>query len=257
MSTLSIIDDDAARKQETRAQMSDDTNHDQARLAGFFYAIVVVTGIFSLSWAPDRVFVGEPGPALVQSIAANEQLLRLLIAGELACYVAFLAVALSLYRLLAKTDQFAAMLMAGLAISSVPFGFANITHLFEILRILDAGAQQAGESAVLAAYGRYQSGLSVQNIPWGLWLIPFGYLVLRSGFLPRVLGIFLMLAGVGGAAHFLARLLIETYEASGPLRLVIRTLPMSEILICIWLLVFGARRTVAPSRTPAKPEPRA
>ncbi len=236
--------------------MSDGKIHDQARLAGFFYAIVVLTGLFSLSWAPDRVFVGETGAALVQSITEHEQLLRFLIAGELACYIAFLAVALSLYRLLATTDQFAAMVMSGLAISSVPFGFANITHLFEILRILDTGAQQPGEGAILAAYTRYQSGLFLQNIPWGLWLIPFGYLVFRSGFLPRALGAFLMLAGAGGVAQFLGRLLFEGYAPSAPLRTAISALSLSEILICIWLLVFGARRTLLPGRERMGMEPR-
>jgi hypothetical protein len=216
--------------------------HGEARLAGFFYAIVVATGIFSLSYAPDRVFAGEGGPALVQSIADNEALLRWSIAGELACYVAFLALALALYKLLAQAGQFNAMLMAGLAISSVPFGFANITHLLEVLRIIDVGAAQTGQAAIVAAYQRYQSGLFLQAVPWGLWLIPFGWLVFRSGFLPRLFGVFLMVAGVGGAAHFVGRLAIETYDPGEPLGSVIGALSVSEIIICIWLLVCGARR---------------
>lgn len=228
-----------------------ETRHGQARLAGFFYAIVVVAGMFSLSYAPDIVFAGEPGPALVQSIVENETLLRASIAAELACYVAFLALPLALYRLFANIDQFAAMLMAGLAISSVPFGFANITHLLEILRAVDSGAVQATDT-IAAAYRRYQSGLFLQSIPWGLWLIPFGYLVFLSGFLPRLIGILLVLAGAGYVTQFLLRLLIETYDPNGPLGQIFRILRMSEILVCIWLLLFGARRTLLPQRTAAK-----
>lgn len=225
--------------------------HGQARLAGFFYLIVVVAGVFSLSYAPDRIFAGEPGPALVQSIVTNEALLRASIAAELACYVAFLALPLALYRLFASIDQFAAMLMAGLAISSVPFGLANITHLLEILRTVDAGATQQSTELIVSAYRRYQSGLFLQSIPWGLWLIPFGYLVFRSGFLPRLIGILLILAGVGYVAQFLCRLLIETYDPNGLLGRTFRALRMSEILICVWLLAFGARRTLLPQRTAA------
>lgn len=228
--------------------MAADRRHNQARLAGFFYAIVVVTGLFSLSYAPDRVFVGEPGPALVQSIIANEALLRAAIAGELACYVAFLALPLALYRLFASTDQFAAMLMAALAMSSVPFGFANIAHLLEILRAIDTGGAEATET-IVSAYRRYQSGLYLQSIPWGLWLIPFGYLIFRSRFLPRLIGILLILGGLGYVANFLTRLLIEAYDAGGPLGSVFRVLRMSEILICVWLLLFGARRTLLPSKS--------
>jgi hypothetical protein len=249
MCIISNIDDDAARTGGRMSEMSDETGrraggvpHGQARLAGFFYAIVVVTGLFSLMYAPDRAFAGEVGPALVQSIAENEALLRWSIAAELACYVAFLALALALHKLLAHAGQFNAMLMAGLAISSVPFGFANITHLLEILRIVDAGAAQTGEAAIVAAYQRYQSGLWLQNVPWSLWLTPFGWLVFRSGFLPRLFGLLLMLAGIGGVAHFLGRLAIETYDPSGPFGSVLSAFGFSEILICIWLLVFGARR---------------
>ena len=216
--------------------------HGEARLAGVFYAIVVATGLFSLSYAPDRVFAGEAGPALVQSIADNEALLRWSIAGELACYVAFLALALALYKLLARAGQFSALLMAGLAISSVPFGFANITHLLEILRIIDTGGAQTGEAAIIAAYQRYQSGLFLQSVPWGLWLIPFGWLVFRSGFLPRLFGILLMLAGVGYEAHFLGQLAVEAYDPNGAPGSIFRALRMSEVLICVWMLVFGARR---------------
>lgn len=227
-----------------------ETRHGQARLAGFFYAIVVVAGLFSLSYAPDRVFAGEQGPALVQSIVANEALLRASIAGELLCYVAFLALPLALYRLFAHIDELTAMLMAALAISSVPFGFANITHLLEILRAVDADAVAATDT-IVAAYRRYQSGLFLQSIPWGLWLIPFGYLVFRSGFLPRLIGILLILAGVGYVSQFLLRLLIETYDPNGPLGQTFRVLRMSEILICVWLLAFGARRTLLPQRAAA------
>jgi hypothetical protein len=227
---------------DIRHDASGPAPHAEARLAGFFYAIVVATGLFSLSYAPDRVFAGGAGSALVQSIADNEALLRWSIAGELACYVAFLALALALYRLLARAGQFNALLMAGLAISSVPFGFANITHLLEILRIIDAGGAQTGEAAIIAAYQRYQSGLFLQSVPWGLWLIPFGWLVFRSGFLPRLFGILLMLAGVGYEAHFLGQLAVEAYDPNSALGLIFRALRMSEILICIWMLVFGARR---------------
>ena len=229
-----------------------ETRHGEARLAGFFYAIVVVAGIFSLSYAPDRVFAGEPGPALVQSIIANETLLRASIAAELACYVAFLALPIALYRLFASINQFCAMLMAGLAISSVPFGFANITHLLEILRAINAGATQQSTETIVSAYRSYQSGLFLQSIPWGLWLVPFGYLVFRSGFLPRLIGILLVLAGAGYVTQFLMRLLIETYDPNGPLGQISRVLGMSEILICVWLLAFGARRTLRPQRAAAK-----
>lgn len=213
--------------------------HGEARLAGFIYAIVVIAGTFSLGYAPGLVFAGATPAEIAQSAAANEPLLRLLIAGELVCYTAFLVLPLALYRLLAPAGQFAASVMAALAMMSVPFGFANVMHLFDILRAIDAGG---GAEIIPAAYERHRAGLLVQSIAWGGWLLPFGWLVIRSGFLPRLLGLILIAAGIGYLVHFTGRLLFnEAYEASG-LAPILRAPRVGEIAICVWLLVMGARR---------------
>lgn len=214
--------------------------HGDARFAGFLYAIVVVTGLFSLGYAPERIFAGQTDTEIVRSVVAHEGLLRLSIAAELACYTAFLVLPLALYGLLAPAGRFAAMLMVALAVASVPLGFANIMHLLEILRGVDGGGAETAPSSVMLALDRYRSGLFVLSIPWGLWLIPFGYLVIRCGFLPRVLGVLLILAGLGYVAHFLGRLLFEGYEFSG-LAPLFKAPRISEILVCLWLLAFGAR----------------
>lgn len=219
--------------------------HGEARLAGFVYAIVVAAGMFALAYAPARIFAGATGPEIAQNVAAHETLLRLAIAAEIVCYVAFLVLAVALYRLLEGSGRFAALLMSALAISSVPFGFANITHLFEILRAVDA--PEAAQTSILAAYDRYKSGLFVQSIPWGLWLVPFGYLVIRSSFLPWLLGALLILGGIGYVSHFFGRLLFENYDSSG-LASILTAPRIAEVLICLWLLVLGARRTLLPAR---------
>lgn len=232
----------------TTEKAAEGTPHGAARLAGAVYAIVVASGMFSLAYAPGVVFGAENTPDFVRTITAHEPLLRAAIAAELLCYVAFLTLAIALYILLEGTGRFTAMMMAGLAASSVPFGFANVGHLFEILRSLDAGGSAA--PTIADAYARYNAGLSVQSIPWGVWLIPFGVLVVRCGFLPRVLGALLILGGLGYVANFLGRLFVEDY-AQSTLAQILRAPRIAEILICVWLLVFGARRTLFAGRAPS------
>lgn len=218
--------------------------HATARLAGLAYAIVIATGVFSLTYAPALLFAGETDAEIVHSIAENERLMRLMIGAELACYVAFLVLPLALYRLLAPAGPWAAMLMAALAVSSVPFGFANIAHLFEILRHVDGGEAVAARNAIVAALDRYQSGLLVQSIPWGLWLVPFGYLVIRCGFLPRMLGLLLTLCGAGYIADFVGELLFDDYGyGSSGLGRVFSALGIAEMVAGFWLLILGARRS--------------
>lgn len=181
----------------------------------------------------------------MQSLVANESLYRTLVTAELVCYTVFLVLALALYQLLNSAGKFAAALMAALLIASVPLALANVAHHFDVLRAIEDGAGQVAQSAVMAANERYYDGIFVLNILWGAWLIPFGYLVFRSGFLPRVLGVLLVLGGVGYIADVFGQLLFSGYQGSILLRIFRGP---AEILIGFWLLIFGARRTLLPER---------
>jgi hypothetical protein len=222
--------------------------HGEARFAGLMYAIVVVSGVFSLAYAPGVIFAGESEAEISRSVFANESLLRLAIVVELVCYTAFIALALALYKLLARAGQFAAQLMAAIAIVSVPFGFANVMHLFEMLRAVDGQSADAAQTLILSARERYRDGLLIQSVPWGAWLAPFGYLVFRSGFLPRILGVLLVLAAAGYLADFVGRVLFEERYSDSILVDIFDAPSIAEMLICVWLLVFGARRTLLPER---------
>lgn len=221
--------------------------HRRARGAGALYAVVVATGTFGLGFAPDRIFAGETPEALVAGIADQQALLGMAIIAEVACYVAFGLLALALFELLRDVHAGAAAAMGMLVVISVPFGLANVTALVEIHRLAHSGELAASPGAVVALHERYLAGLFVQSVPWGLWLLPFGYLVIRSGFLPWLLGVGLILAGAGYLAHFAARLLIEGYRESvwPP---VFASPRIAEILTAFWLLLCGARRTLWPGR---------
>jgi hypothetical protein len=222
--------------------------HAAARLAGGLYVLVVITGVFGLGYAPARVFAGDTEAELLRNIAGQTDLLRLGVLAELACYTAFIALALALHHLLAPWGAYAAALMAALAIASAPFGWANATHLLEIARHVEAGGDGA---AILAALDRYKTGLLVQSVPWGLWLIPLGVLLIRSGVFPRFLAVLLIARGVGYAIDLVARLVAEeAWTATGIAR-VFSALGLAEMATAAWLLLFGARRSLLPWRRPA------
>jgi hypothetical protein len=219
--------------------------HGQARLAGLFYCLVVVTGVFALGRAPETLFAGATDAARHAALAQNLPLLRAVILAELGCYVAFAGLAVALHRLLAPSGGLAAALMAVLALVSVPFGFANVAHLMEILRLLDGPTAAGATQAVADAAARYRAGILMQSIPWGLWLIPLGWLTIRCGFLPRVVGLVLILAGLGYVIHFGGRILVEGWRETVWPRL-LSAPRVGEIVLAVWLLVFGARRFVWP-----------
>ena len=230
--------------------MGTTAQHGLARWAGLAYFIVIVTGVFALAYAPGVLFAGaDDGAAIRQSVVTHLPLYRGAIVAEAACYAAFLILPLLLYRLLREAGEISATIMAGLAIASVPLGFANMAHQFDILRIAEGApltstlSDDARATQLALARQGYRDGMLMLQVFWGGWLIPFGLLVFRCGFLPRWIGVLLVLAGLGYVGDFVGRMLFDGY-ASSALPRVLRAPRMGEMLICAWLILFGARRGI-------------
>ena len=224
----------------------------QARLAGLLYLVVVATGIFSLGYVPSQLNVAEDWPATISNILANESLFRLGIAAFLLKQVAFLLLPLALYRVLGDTNRAAAVAMVAFAVTSVPLALVALGHKLDALSLLTdpviakavAPAQlQAMAAQALDAYG---NGLVATRLFWGLWLLPFGWLVLRSARIPRVLGVLLMLGGIGYVVKVFGGLM-PGFADSAFARYATLPAALGEIGSCLWLLAFGARAGRVPS----------
>ena len=223
-----------------------DSNKKIARTAGLLYLIVVVTGIVSLIYVPSQITVHGDASATVRNIVAHEPLFRFGIVAGLICYTAFLLLPFALYKLLSPVGRNAAVLMVVLAVASVPISFVSLLYKLDVLTLLSgAGYLQAFttdqlQAQVMLSLDAYGNGILLSSVFWGLWLLPFGYLVFRSGFLPRVLGVLLMIGCFGDLFDALGHMLFPGYADTAIATFV--TLPGSfgEIGICLWLLIMGA-----------------
>ncbi|MGH8061603.1 MAG: DUF4386 domain-containing protein [Pseudoxanthomonas sp.] len=221
------------------------------RLAGLLYLIVVATGIFSLAYVPGQLVVADDPQATMTKIVASQQLFRQGIAAFLVMQVAFLLLPFALYPLLESAGRRAATLMVVLAVTSVPLGLSALVHRLDLLslladpvvsRMLDPGHVRA---EVVLSLEAYRNGLHVTKLFWGLWLLPFGWLVFESRRLPRVLGVLLMLGCFGYVLQVFGDLLIPGYADSAIASYVPLPAAVGEIGTCLWLLIFGARRPLA------------
>ena len=213
------------------------------RIAGALYLVVVATGMFCLAWVPSQLGTG------VADAAAHIGLFRAGIAAFMAMQVAFLLLPLALYRVLGDVDRRAAILMVALAAASVPIGLIALSHRMEALSLLDSTAAQATaavDAAFAASLQRYGHGLRIASLFWGLWLLPFGWLVLRSARIPRVLGVLLMLGGIGYVVKVFGGLM-PGFADSAFARYATLPAALGEIGSCLWLLAFGARAGRVPS----------
>lgn len=221
-----------------------------ARLAGFLYFIVVITGIISLGYVPSQLIVSKDPVATTSNIISHPWLYRWGIISSAVCYIAFLLLPLALYRLLNSVNETAARLMIVLVVVSVPISFINLQHKFEVLNLIErAGALAlSGDipEQVMLQLKAYSSGILIVQIFWGLWLLPFGWLVYRSGFLPKILGVFLIAGCFGYVIDFIGTVGIPGYNDTSIGNYITKPATLGEISICLFLLIIGVQKKRTP-----------
>ncbi len=224
-----------------------------ARVAGAVYLSMAVIAPFSLIYIPRTLIVRGNATATANNILAHETLFRLGIVADLIATVIFIFVVMALYRLLSGVNKTHASLMVILVLVSVAVGFMNVLSniaaltLFRGADFLSVFNKGQLDALGMLFLGLHHQGLVVNEIFWGLWLFPFGVLVMRSGFLPRILGVLLIPACFGYLAASLTLLLLPSYGTV--VSRVAMILTAGELPIMLWLLIKGAK--VQPLAVPA------
>lgn len=212
-----------------------------ARLAGFVYLAHGLTGMFSIIFVPSQLFVFGDGQATFDRILASPVLFNLGLASGLVSQILFVCVPLLLYPVLARHGRIAAGLMAAFVCISVPLFFSASAELYAISQLM-AHAGVATPEQIMGHIEQHQRGLQLTSIFWGLWLIPFGYLVLVSGAIPRAIGGLLILGGGGYLLNVFGPLLIPSIY-NGDAVFIAASLPSTfgELGAMLWLALMGAR----------------
>lgn len=213
------------------------TARQQGRVAGLVYLGVVLTGIFTLAYAPGRLFADDDPAAIAAAIASNKALFDAANFAALAMSAFFLALPFALARFLSPYGKNAARLMIALVAASLPFSLYAIAQHFAMA---SAGAALSAD-VVATRLAAYDQWMDVATIFWGLWLAPLGFLVLRSGAIPRVLGVLLILGCVSYVAAYFGPILYDGYRDLPYRKLFSLPGTIGEIGTCLWLLIMGAR----------------
>src|SRR5262245_12883774 len=217
-----------------------------ARIAGLTYLLLGVVGPVRLIYIPSVVMVRGNPSATANNIVAHESLFRIGILSDLLTGLFALLVTFALYRLFKAVDQ-------NLAIAMVILGSLMVTPIYFLNTLNDAAAlmlargmdftapfNQAQREALAMLFLRlHHHGVVINEIFWGLWLLPFGLLVIRSGFLPRFLGVWLIINCFAYLATSFTGLLFPQYEERVS-NLLFPAL-FGEVAIMLWLVIRGAR----------------
>jgi uncharacterized protein DUF4386 len=216
-----------------------------ARIAGAIYASMVVTGPFSLIYVPNKLIVRGDAAATADNILAHETMFRLSILADLVGQVIFICLAIALYRLLSSVNKIWAALMVALVLVSAAVGFLNtlnnigaltLFHGADYLAVFDKPQRDALGMLFVRLHSQ---GILIDEMFWGLWLFPFGLLVFRSGFLPRIIGVWLMINCFGYV--ILSVIALFFHEYYGPAFKWLQPILFGELAIMLWLLIKGAK----------------
>ncbi len=224
-----------------------------AHVAGFLYLLVVLTGPFVLMYVPGRLFVSGDASATVSNILAHQSLFRAYIVVGFVSELLFVSVVLALYQLLKGVNLQLAALMVILVLIDAPLAFLSVAnevatlafvHGSDFLAVFDAPQRNALATLLITFDTK---GVLVSEVFWGLWLLPLGWLVYRSGFLPRLVGVWLFVNGM-------AYLTISSTGVLWPEHLkvvfnIATPFLFGEVALMLWLLIMGAR--VQPSEVAA------
>ncbi len=216
-----------------------------ARIAGAIYLSMVVTGPFSLIYVPSKLIVRGNAAATADNILAHETMFRLSIMADLVGQVIFICLAIALYRLLSGVNKTWAGLMVAFVLVSAAVGFVNTLNdiaaltLFRGADFLTVFDKPQRDALGMLFIRLHSQGIFIDEMFWGLWLFPFGLLVFRSGFLPRLIGGWLMINCFGYVAlSFIALLFPPYYETAFGLA---QPVLFGELAIMLWLLIKGAK----------------
>jgi len=226
-----------------------------ARIAGALYLSTLPIALYCWSYIPGRLIVRGNATATAENIMAHETLFRVSILGDLVGHVIFICLGFLLYRLLCDVNRMWAIAMLGFVLVSGAIGFFNALNsiaaviLFrgaDFVAVIDKAQREALAMFFIRLHGQ---GFVINEIFWGVWLFPFGVLVIRSGFLPRFLGTWLIVACFAWLVLSITELLSpgSSSAISKPLQLV----TLGEMAIALWLLIKGVKVSALPATTSA------
>lgn len=216
-----------------------------ARVAGWLYLLIVITGPFVLLYVPGKLFVPGDATATANNILSHVSLFRAYIVVGLLSELFFIALVLALYRLLHDVSRELATVMVMLILIDAPMAFLSVANQIATLAFvqgadfLSAFDQPQRNALAILLINIDRLGIPVSEIFWGLWLLPLGMLVYRSGFLPRFLGIWLFINGIAYVVISFTGILFPQHV--GTVNTIAFPILLGELAFMLWLVIIGAR----------------
>jgi hypothetical protein len=218
-----------------------------ARIAGRWYLAIAVFYSFSMIYVDKAFIVSGNVEATIKNLQASGLLFRLGFVSCLVGHICFLFLANALYKLFRSVNADWARIMVMLVIAGVSVSFlARLNQAAAILllggeKFLSAFVPAQLQALAMFFLNVHQHGEMMAALFWGLWLLPLGLLIIKSGFIPKAIGILLICACVCYLTDFVVYFFFPHFMKAAhallsPVEIV------AEISFILWLLVFGVKQ---------------
>ena len=214
-----------------------------ARIGGVLYLIIIVIGFCGEFFVRDKLVVSGDVTATANNIMASESLWRISIAADLILLVCAVALTLILYLLLRPVNKNLALLAVFFNLVEFPIEAASKLWLFAALFLSgNADYLKAFEPHQLHALAKislklHDYGFGIDLVFFGFACLIYGYLLFRSGYFPRTLGVLMAIAGLSYLTNSFTLILAPAYAAT--VLPILALALIGELSFCLWLIVKG------------------
>lgn len=231
------------------SNFSDITLRQAAGIAGLGYLMVFAVSILANSFSLGKLIVLGDVTATTSNIVENEALFRFGIAGWLIVIIFDAIVAWALYILLKPVNKSLSLLTAWFRLMFVVIFGVSIINQFSVLELVNGSKYLAVfETRQLHAHAmellyRHDFGVHVAFIFFGIHIFFLGYLTFNSGYIPKILGIMLMVTSIGYLIDSFGNFISPGYANSEILFTIFVAVPgvISEFSLTLWLLIRGVK----------------
>ncbi len=213
-----------------------------ARIAGFLYLLQIPLGVFGIVYVPKALMGPGDMAATASNILAHEFLFRLSIVSAILCALVTIATALFIYKVLQPVNKQYAKMIVVFTLIVAPISMLNELNHVAVLLLLKspeyASIFTASQLQTLVSmfFDLHKYGIQIVGIFFGLWLLPMGYLVIKSTYIPKIIGVLLIVTCLGYLIDFTTFFLFPTFNI-----IISEYTWLGEVLMVLWLLIKGVR----------------
>lgn len=206
-----------------------------ALIAGIGLLIMVIAAPFAELYVFPKLVVAGNAVETAKNIIANQMLFTSAIFAYLVTFICDLVVAWALYIFLKPVNQNLSLLTAWFRLVYTVIALDALLNLVTILRLLNTSDTLIG-SQVMLSINTFRSNWYFGLLFFGIHLVLLGYLVLRSNYIPKILGIVLVIAGLGYLLSNLKPFLFPHVNMDFA-----EYTFYGELIFMLWLLIRGSR----------------